>query len=917
MGNGENMLFFRIDTKAFSLAFDGGRMDSYSIFEKRGRYHGSIRVGRSGLDWIIACLVELGCWDFSKQHFFKRFHENYKILECSSRLNKGGFFVEISEYHNGARRGCLRVPEGFHKGGWAFLERKLRDFFLGKPASRPGKEVAAGGGRFVKPTGNPTHQVWKEINGHVKLESDLDLEKQFPKLAGTSYQEEGLGGFDFLPKTNISTHHVSGRPMRASSFKWTKAHFSLNISVDLEGKGQRVVKWANFVQPKNVKDVITPTVLGPAKQAQGGPIEQAQDDLLAKTKQNQTGDSTHLKSQGLSRSCERDEGPGSHVCAEKSTLGTGEMGGDFSTSDGDSYMAVQEVFVPMGCTGEMGGDLSTSVGGSDMAVQEGFALMGCTGSGAEVGVPSTISVADDLVTNCLISGDVEVPCVSNSNGHPSFNDSVVGCSTSTVKRAEMFCHQTLLERNRFSPISELGSDSFEEETLLLDWVNPTGSDKDKEDCQLTEYVPLAQWDPNGGLVLMTEEDDPVDISEENDLEPSAWIAAKAVRFLRQGEDDSAIKWATQDTSSKMPYMGLNLTTKMAQTGLGCTQMTVANFSNPSSFEMGESSAKASPTPLNLLAPTAEALSDKPMSPMALEMVADRQAEPPVVVLRRSLAETSSDSLSVGRTDADCRSDGLVGPQLPLIVAGNCGACLGIVPMEFGCTSSAGCSSEGHTVTQMVLGSAGVCSDDPVLPLGKADGVDTPTPRGSFLAAALHSKLDVGLLDFGDCGVDKAGGGNIVHLIKGVNDKCTRQIDVPETEQPNLALIESKLVCGSSDLGVVLEEGGAISDVAFMGEEENVSDYLLAVDGGIFSLWVCLGFEVCGVDGRSLRFEGGVPTATMIRWWAWDVWFVAFGGSWDVWVWVWVLVSRGGRGFRCGGNGLFGLLCCATERCSGC
>ena len=77
--------FFRIDTKAFFLAFDEGCTDSYSITEKQGRYHGSIRVGRSGLDWIIACLVELSHWDFSKQHFFKWFHENYKILECSSR----------------------------------------------------------------------------------------------------------------------------------------------------------------------------------------------------------------------------------------------------------------------------------------------------------------------------------------------------------------------------------------------------------------------------------------------------------------------------------------------------------------------------------------------------------------------------------------------------------------------------------------------------------------------------------------------------------------------------------------------------------------------------------------------------------------------------------------------------------------
>ena len=31
------------------------------------------------------------------------------------------------------------------------------------------------------------------------------------------------------------------------------------------------------------KDVIAPTRLGPVKQAHGGPIKQAQDDLLAKT----------------------------------------------------------------------------------------------------------------------------------------------------------------------------------------------------------------------------------------------------------------------------------------------------------------------------------------------------------------------------------------------------------------------------------------------------------------------------------------------------------------------------------------------------------------------------------------------------------------------------------------------------------
>ena len=64
--------------------------------------------------------------------------------------------MEISEYHNGARHGCLRAPKGFCKGGWAFLQRKLCEFFffLGKSTSRPGKEVAASGGGSGKSTSN-------------------------------------------------------------------------------------------------------------------------------------------------------------------------------------------------------------------------------------------------------------------------------------------------------------------------------------------------------------------------------------------------------------------------------------------------------------------------------------------------------------------------------------------------------------------------------------------------------------------------------------------------------------------------------------------------------------------------------------------------------------------------------------------
>ena len=61
--------------------------------------------------------------------------------------------------------------------------------------------------------------------------------------------------------------------------------------------------------------------------------------------------------------------------------------------------------------------------------------------------------------------------------HPRFTDAVLECLTIPEKRVEVSCHQPLLEHNRFSPISEMVSDSFDEETLVLNWVNPMKSDR--------------------------------------------------------------------------------------------------------------------------------------------------------------------------------------------------------------------------------------------------------------------------------------------------------------------------------------------------------------------------------------------------------------------------------------------------------
>ena len=281
---------------------------------------------------------------------------------------------------------------------------------------------------------------------------------------------------------------------------------------------------------------------------------------------------------------------------------------------------------------------------------------------------------------------------------------------------------------------------------------------------------------------------------------------------------SDFEWASRERSIKLPTAGLSMKSKLAHLDSGSTQLTVANFSSPSSQEMGESSET-----------TAEASLDKPKPLMLTGEVVDRQVVPSMVVQSSCVSGTSSDSLTVGRTEAvrsfldGFNTDGLEVPQMAQILAENGSLYLGVAPIELGCSLSDGFSSDGHTGTQMVLGCEGVSSGDSVMPQGQADTVATSFSMGFFLAAALHRMLGAGLVDYGVHGVVNAGRGIRVHLSQGVDDKCTRQIVVTETDQAKLALIESKSVFGKSDLGGSMEEGGAISEVACLGEEESWTD----------------------------------------------------------------------------------------------
>lgn len=97
---------FRIDSKTFSLGFDGGRVDPYHIMERKCLFKGSLWLSLRGLRWVLGEI-----------RIFQFLCDGYNTLEFSCLSNRGGRFVELLENHGGSQRGRIRVLEGLRCAG--------------------------------------------------------------------------------------------------------------------------------------------------------------------------------------------------------------------------------------------------------------------------------------------------------------------------------------------------------------------------------------------------------------------------------------------------------------------------------------------------------------------------------------------------------------------------------------------------------------------------------------------------------------------------------------------------------------------------------------------------------------------------------------------------------------------------------
>jgi hypothetical protein len=179
---------FCVGAKSFSLAFDGGRAAPYHILKKRKKFVGSLWLGLDSLKWVLKMWTVLRqCMDL--KGFFRFLRTDYNTLEFSCLQNKNGRFVELLEYHGGAQRGGIRVPEGYRGTGWDRFATELESFFLGKLAP-VGDRV--GSSRNVKK--NPDLAIRDSCDFTMLPTSVIGASNPFKSTSGLNFEFERATG---------------------------------------------------------------------------------------------------------------------------------------------------------------------------------------------------------------------------------------------------------------------------------------------------------------------------------------------------------------------------------------------------------------------------------------------------------------------------------------------------------------------------------------------------------------------------------------------------------------------------------------------------------------------------------------------------------------------------------------------------
>jgi hypothetical protein len=125
--------------------------------------------------------------------------------------NNNGRFVELSEYHGGAQRGGIRVPEGYRGAGWDRFAMELAAFFRGKQESVVVQADSSRNGRQIhgRDSCNFTALPKPVIEASTNFKSTSELTSKTPR---------------------VQLDPAAPRPTRKFSFNWDPFPNTLRIT---------------------------------------------------------------------------------------------------------------------------------------------------------------------------------------------------------------------------------------------------------------------------------------------------------------------------------------------------------------------------------------------------------------------------------------------------------------------------------------------------------------------------------------------------------------------------------------------------------------------------------------------------------------------------------------------------------------
>jgi hypothetical protein len=180
--------------------------------------------------------------------FFQFYRDGYRTLEFSCLTNRGGRFVEVTEYHSGSHRGYIRVLEGRKGVGWSVFEFQARKYFLGEVLRSSAAQATS---RQVSDEGVTMERPRDYRNDEVRRfgkSRELQCIKSAPETLSSDTLLK-IRGRNSNKRVELATN--APRPTRSFYFEWKPKSYTIQITLDAGSR--RRAKWVGLKTKDAVK----------------------------------------------------------------------------------------------------------------------------------------------------------------------------------------------------------------------------------------------------------------------------------------------------------------------------------------------------------------------------------------------------------------------------------------------------------------------------------------------------------------------------------------------------------------------------------------------------------------------------------------------------------------------------------------